>query len=177
MQIQDMSIDASIALLKRACVGHIACSQESQPYVTPFSFGYDGTYIYSFATVGRKIDMLRANPLVCVGAEEVVDLNRWKSVIVFGRFEELPNTPECSDAVTMAHFMLSRRAEWWHPGYVKTLHNGLERKLDFVWFRILIHKITGHEAIPDIDMTERKSAVSTFMHALTQWLPGKQAEG
>jgi hypothetical protein len=37
---------------------------------------------------------MRTNPLVCVQADEVTNSEQWISVIVFGRFEELPDLPE-----------------------------------------------------------------------------------
>ncbi len=37
------------------------------PYVLPFNFAYDGSFIYLHsAKTGRKIDILNANPNVCV---------------------------------------------------------------------------------------------------------------
>ena len=60
----------------------------------PFFFVYDSDFLYSFSTVGQKIEWMRANPLVCVQVDEVVRPEQWVSVIVFGRYEELANTPE-----------------------------------------------------------------------------------
>ncbi len=54
MLIRDMQREAADALLTKARVGHIACTEGQQPYVTPFSFGYDGSHVYGFSTVGRK---------------------------------------------------------------------------------------------------------------------------
>lgn len=154
MQIQDLAAEESEALLKRSRVGHVACSQASQPYVTPFSFAYDGTYIYSFATVGRKIAALRANPLICIAVEEIVDFQQWKSVLVFGHYQEMPDTAEFRSSLEAAHDLLSKSAEWWEPGYAKTVHEGVVRPLEVVWFRVLIHEITGHQAIPNIRTQE-----------------------
>jgi len=158
MLIRDMRREAADALLTRAGVGHIACTEGQQPYVTPFSFGYDGSHIYGFATVGRKIAALRANPLVCVAAQEVASFQEWKSVIVSGRYEELPDTEDFSGARATAHWLLSRHAAWWQPGYVKTLHDGMERPMESVWFRIQVQDISGHEAVPDAGVPAAESA-------------------
>lgn len=150
MLIRDMQREAADALLARVGVGHIACAEGSQPYVTPFSFGYDRSHVYGFSTVGRKIRALRANPLVCITAQEVVSFQEWKSVIVTGRYEELTDTEDFFSARATAHWVLSKHAEWWQPGYVKTIHDGVERPLESVWFRIQVHSISGHEAIPEV---------------------------
>jgi nitroimidazol reductase NimA-like FMN-containing flavoprotein (pyridoxamine 5'-phosphate oxidase superfamily) len=149
MLIRDMPREAVDALLERARAGHIACTEGQQPYVTPFSFGYDRVHIYGFATMGRKIAALRANPLVCVAAQEAVNLREWKSVVAFGRYEELPDTAAFFNARTTAHALMSVHADWWEPGYARTVHDGAERPLETVWFRIAIASVTGHEAVPD----------------------------
>ncbi len=103
MLIQELTRQASLDLLARTHLGRLACAQGSQPYVVPFYFVYDHDCLYSFSTVGQKIEWMRANPLVCVEADEVVSPEQWVSVIVFGRYEELLDTPEYQGARTFAH--------------------------------------------------------------------------
>ncbi len=78
-----------------------------------------------------------------------MSFQEWKSVVVSGRYEELPETEDFFSARATAHWLLSEHAAWWEPGYVKTLHDGVERPMESVWFRIQIQSITGHEAVPD----------------------------
>lgn len=94
MLIQEMTRKASLDLLARTHLGRLACTQGPQPYIVPIYFVYNAHYIYSFSTVGQKIEWMRANPLVCVQADEVVTSTQWQSVVVLGRYQELPNTPE-----------------------------------------------------------------------------------
>ncbi len=149
MLIQSMTRQASIDLLARANVGRLACAHEGQPYVTPMSFIYDAGCLYSFSTVGRKITWMRENPLVCVEAEELVNRWEWATVIVIGRYEELPKTTNDADRV-LAFDLLRRRPMWWEPGYAKTVVEGKERRLEEgVYFRIRCSEITGHRAIAD----------------------------
>src|SRR5260370_9607284 len=72
-------------LRSRAHLGRLACSQGAQPYVVPCYFACDNKFMYSFSTVGKKIEGMRANPLVRVEADEVVNSQNWRSVIVLGR--------------------------------------------------------------------------------------------
>ena len=145
MLIQDMSHKAIIDLLKSAHVGHIACARGAQPYVTPFSFVYYDGFIYSFATVGKRIEWMRANPLVCVEVERIVSHREWQTVVAFGRYQELPKTVEFYDARLLAHNLLAATPTWWEPGYVKTLHEGAERPLEPIYFRIVIEEMSGRE--------------------------------
>jgi nitroimidazol reductase NimA-like FMN-containing flavoprotein (pyridoxamine 5'-phosphate oxidase superfamily) len=129
--IQDMGRAKSIKLLQTVRVGRIACARENQPYITPFSFAYHDEYLYSFATVGRKIEWMRAN-------------QHWQSVVLTGRFQELSTASEHFDHQALAHDLLARTANWWEPGFVRTVHAGSERALEGVYFRISIDEMTGH---------------------------------
>ena len=74
---------------------------------------------------------MHADPLVCVEVDEVVSLEDWESVIVFGRHEEVPDTPEYRDPLEgWLHNVLQRKGLSWEPGYVKTIFRGAERPLE-----------------------------------------------
>jgi uncharacterized protein len=148
MLIQDMTREMSVDLLERTHIGRLGCVQGLQPYVVPFSFAYYRKFIYSFSTVGKKIEWMRANPLVCVEADEIVSRHEWQTVVIFGRYQELPDTPEFHRTRAVAHELLAKTAMRWEPGYVKTLHKGEERRLEPIYFRISINEISGHQGLP-----------------------------
>lgn len=154
MLIENMTPQDSIALLERTGLGRLACSHEGQPYITPITFAHDADYLYSFSTLGQKIVWMRANPLVCLQADEVISRQQWTSVVVSGRYEELSSSSEHADARERAHQLLKKRAAWWEPAYVKTLLDGKERPLETLYFRIRIHQISGHKATPDRNAQE-----------------------
>ena len=148
MLIQDMTREMSIDLLKRAHIGRLGCVQGLQPYVVPISFAYHQQFIYSFTTVGQKIEWMRANPLVCVEVDEIVSRHEWQTVVIFGRYQELPDTPECCGIRVVAHDLLAKTAMWWEPGYAMTLHRGEERPLQPIYFRVSIRRISGRQGLP-----------------------------
>ncbi len=148
MLIQDMTRQMCMALLRETQIGHLACAQGAQPYVTPFAFACGDDYLYSFALAGMKIGWMRANPLVCVNAERIVTREDWRSVVIFGRYEELPDTPEFYEPRLAALAALAATANWWYPGAAKNDHRGAARPLIPVHFRISIDSITGHEGSP-----------------------------
>lgn len=153
MLIQDTTPEMNISLLKSTNLGHIACAQGSQPYVTPFIYMYHENFIYSFATVGQKIEWMRANPLVCVEVEKIVSRQEWQTVVIFGRYQELPETLEFHHMRVLAHDLLAKTKVWWEPGYVRTVNLQVERPLQPVYFRISITDISGHQGMGGLAIT------------------------
>jgi uncharacterized protein len=149
MLIHDMTRQASIELLTRARLCRLACAHEEQPYITPIHCAYESNCLYSFSRLGQKVTWMRANPLVCVEAEELVSRQDWATVIVFGRYEELPDTPQYGVGRTHAYELLQKRPVWWEPGYMKTELSDKVDPVEVVYFRIHVDQISGHRGIPD----------------------------
>lgn len=76
-------------LLYSHIVGRVGCHANGITYIVPISYAYDGEYIYGHTKEGMKIDIMRQNPAVCFEVDELRDVANWKSVITWGRFEEL----------------------------------------------------------------------------------------
>jgi uncharacterized protein len=159
--IEELGRQVCLDLLSRTRLGRLACSQGPQPYVVPFYFACDNNFIYSFSTFGKKIEWMRANPLVCVEADEVVNSRNWMSVIVLGRYEELPDTPEWSMERDVAHCLLQQQAMWWEPAYAKTAIHGRMFSLEPVFYRIHIDEITGRRATRELSLGARLSTINS----------------
>ena len=149
MHIEELTRKASIDFLAGSRLGRLACANQSQPYVTPFYFAYHDQWIYSFSTVGRKIEWLRANPLACVEVDDIKNFEEWTSVVVFGRYEELTKTVEGQAVRDLAYKLLQQRKLWWEPGYARTVIHGAPRPLEPVYYRLSIEEISGHRATPN----------------------------
>jgi len=67
----------------RTNLGRLACARHDQPYIVPihFDFDADGDSIYSFSTLGQKIDWMRANPKVCLEVDDIADKSNWTTVV------------------------------------------------------------------------------------------------
>ena len=76
-------------LLKSELIGRVGCFDGNKVYVVPITFAYNDGYIYGHTKDGLKIQMMRNNPDVCFEIDWMKDLSNWKSVIVYGIFEEL----------------------------------------------------------------------------------------
>ena len=143
MFISELTGDECIDLLNRANFGRLACAKADQPYITPISFAYKNRKVHCASTVGQKIEWMRTNSLVCLQVDEVTSPHIWVSVVVFGRYHELPDTPEYKDMRYDAWSALQRRPVWWEPAYVKTVLGAEERPLTPLFFDINIERITG----------------------------------
>jgi uncharacterized protein len=155
MHIEELSRQASLDLLAQVRFGRLACVKQSQPYITPFYFVYDDGFIYSFTTVGQKVEWMRVNPLVCLEVDDVKSPQQWNSVVVFGRYEELPNSTEWQATRERVRNLLTQRETWWEPGYAKTILHGTARPLIPVFYRIFVEQITGHRALPDAQASKQ----------------------
>jgi nitroimidazol reductase NimA-like FMN-containing flavoprotein (pyridoxamine 5'-phosphate oxidase superfamily) len=94
MLISEMSRQECRDLLARLSFGRLACAHANQPYIVPIYFAYEPDRLRAFAATGQKVEWMRLNPLVCLEADEVRSHVEWSNVVVRGRYEELPDTPE-----------------------------------------------------------------------------------
>lgn len=152
MFIQEMSENDCFKALAPARLGRLACSHDNQPYVVPIYFIYEGPYhygcLYCFATLGQKIEWMRSNPLVCVELGEMENSEEWTSILIFGRYEELPDTPAGKLARLHAQGLLQVHGSWWEPGAASYIHRNHDRPLTPIFYRIHIDRITGRRATP-----------------------------
>ena len=145
MLIHELTARECASVLARATIGHLGCSRDGQPYVVPISFSFDEEHgcVYGFSTVGQKVEWMRENPRVCLEVEDVADKDHWQTVIVFGRYEEIQDSPEEGEARQRADSLFQQRAEWWLPAAAKVGHR--ERHAVVV-YRIHIDRVTGRSA-------------------------------
>src|SRR5262249_14736851 len=107
---------------------------------------YSEKAIYAFSMPGRKVECMRANPLVAVLVEQRGKGQAWRSVIAEGRYEELPDRIGYKRQRDYAWSLLSKHANWWEPGALKPKASLPSEDPEYVFFRILIEQISGREA-------------------------------
>ena len=150
MFIHNMTEAECRQVLKKARIGRLGCVHDNQPYIVPMYFAYNERHLYAISTIGQKIEWMRANPLVCVHVDELTSHEEWKSVIVFGVYEELPETPENKYAREQALALLQRRSVWWwEPAGIPEDHRDSSHSCTAVAYRIRIDRISGLHATPD----------------------------
>ncbi len=85
-------------VLRAEVLGRIGCHARGRTYVVPITYAYDGERIICHSMQGLKIQMMRENPEICFEVEQVDNLACWRSVIAWGRYEELHGV-EAKDAM------------------------------------------------------------------------------
>jgi uncharacterized protein len=149
MLMSEMTGDECRDLVTRLGFGRLACAHQNQPYIVPIYFAYEPDHLYGFTTLGRKVEWMRSNPLVCVEVDEVLSHFRWSSVVVLGRYEELPDTPEYAGVRLQAQVRLETRALWWQTAYAASQVRGEPDSAKAVFYCIHVEEMTGRRATSD----------------------------
>ena len=146
MVIHDLTPSECREVLLRTSLCRLACVRGDQPYIVPVFCYYDPheDCLFSLATLGQKVDWMRANPKVCVEMSEIIDQFHWTTVIVVGRYEEVGDSPEESETRRRAHELFQQRVEWWNPATAK--RQPAEPRYPAVIYRIRIDRVTGRRA-------------------------------
>jgi uncharacterized protein len=85
-QLTDKQIDH---VLYSQIIGRIGCYSEGEMYIVPLTYVYDKGYIYAHSKEGLKVQMMRNNPNVCFQVDSMENMTNWRSVILWGEYEEL----------------------------------------------------------------------------------------
>ena len=136
-------------ILTRLGYGRLACSCNNRPYIVPIYFAFDTDRLCCFSTLGRKIEWMRENPLVCVQADEVRGHDDWASVIVLGRYVEIPNTREYAKNREQVRSLLQKRSLWWQSGYTASQIRRKAKPPVTVFYSIQIEEMSGLRGSPD----------------------------
>lgn len=75
-------------------IAHLGCIVDDEPYVVPVRYVAEDGVAYLQSLPGRKIDAMRECSQVCLQVEEIDSEYHWRSVQVFGKFEEVENADE-----------------------------------------------------------------------------------
>ena len=134
-------------VLRDEVLGRIGCHARGVTYVVPITYVFSGSSIVGHTGDGLKVRMMRENPVVCFEVEQLQGTSNWRTVIVFGRFEELAG--EIADAALenlrwrlreLARKQGSAPAEGlglWVPGSDAT------RARESIVFAIRVEKLSG----------------------------------
>jgi len=146
MIIRTLSIPECTALLTANRVARLACARDGRPYVVPIHYAYADHHLYAFSMPGKKIEWMRDNPLVSVQVEQRGEGRAWKSVVLDGRYEELPDRIGHKLERERAWSLLSKHADWWEPGGFKPVAPPVSDHSPHVFFRIVVEQLSGREA-------------------------------
>jgi uncharacterized protein len=132
----------------------LGCAHDSQPYVVPIYFAYESEQLFGFSTEGQKIGWMRQNPLVCVLADDIKSEHEWTSVMVMGRYEELPDNPQYEAVRLRAHELLEKRSLWWRLAIASSQTRDAHLRVLPVLYPIQIEDISGYRSSADKESQE-----------------------
>ena len=135
--MKTLSDDETRNLLAAAHVGRLGCIVNGEPYVVPVNCHLEGDFLYSHSLPGRKISGLRENPQVCVQVDHIESDLRWRSVIAFGRYEEVTKPNDRADVLNK----LLRKFPLLTPVESALVTDGSPPEV--IVFRIKIERLTG----------------------------------
>jgi nitroimidazol reductase NimA-like FMN-containing flavoprotein (pyridoxamine 5'-phosphate oxidase superfamily) len=134
-------------VLKSNVLGRIGCSDGKKNYVVPVNYVYDGKFIIGHSLTGMKIRMMRKNPDICFEVDEMKSFTRWKSVIVWGQYQELTDERARYNAMKlfvdrMMHMKISETAS---PPEIseQRVHPRSPGNIKPIIYRIVITEKTG----------------------------------
>ena len=142
--IGNLTEEQIIEVLKNNTLGRIGCNDGDKTYVVPVSYAFEGHCIFAHSMEGMKINMMRNNPDVCFEVDEVKSYTNWKSVILWGTYQELTDERARYDAMKLLldkflHVKISQS-----PG-ATALHEHLtnDSPKKPIIYRIVIKELSG----------------------------------
>jgi len=97
--VEEMSNEQIKEVLKRVRYGHLGLARNNHPYVVPINYAFDDPHIYIYTTEGKKTEIIKNNPEVCLQVEDVRSQKDWESVIVIGDVEQISDLSEREQAL------------------------------------------------------------------------------
>jgi uncharacterized protein len=142
-KLTDTQIDQ---VLQAQCIGRIGCCTDEKVYVVPVTYVFQDGYIYAHSKEGMKLSYMRKNPKVCFQVDVMENMTSWRSVILWGEYEELKS--EAAREAGMK-IMLDRLAPFKTSESVRASHSFshppeiVQKESKAVAYRIRIIEKTG----------------------------------
>lgn len=126
-------------------IGRIGCCSGDKVYVVPVTYVYHSGYIYAHSKEGMKVQMMRNNPNVCFQVDAIDNMTNWRSLIIWGEYEELKTEKEQQAGMKimvdrLAPFMTSETVRPSHHSHAPEI---VEKGFKAVVYRIRITEKTG----------------------------------
>ena len=147
--IKNLIVKECIEILSNNYIGRLAYIAQGQPFVVPITFYYDrhNNSIISYSAGGFKIESMRKNSLISLEVDEIRSVNRWRSVLAHGLFEELSSIDAKHQlhqfAQGVKNIIATKENE--NPQFIGEFSSKLEAEGIPIVYRLNIDKITGKQ--------------------------------
>jgi uncharacterized protein len=142
-ELTDRQIDL---VLQSEMIGRIGCYANEKVFITPVTYVFHQGYIYAHSKDGHKVQTMRTNPKICFQVDVIENMRNWRSVIIWGQYEELTDD---KDQLSGMEIMADRLAPFIISETVSPTHNFskspliVEKEKKAVVYRIRITEKTG----------------------------------
>jgi uncharacterized protein len=89
MRLGQLTQDEIDEVMRSQVIARVGCHGDGRTYVVPVAYAYDGGAIYVHSYEGLKLALMRKNPDVCLEIEDLRGPTDWRTVVAWGRYEEL----------------------------------------------------------------------------------------
>jgi len=144
IEVEDLTLEECKSLLAEVQFGHLGCSRRNEPYVVPIHYAYVEPEIYIYTTEGKKFEIIRGNPQVCLQVESIRDNRNWKSVIVNGEAEQ--GTPP-DERINALKLILKTNPTLTPAVSVRWMDSWVRENIEVI-YRIMPTSITGRASVP-----------------------------
>jgi nitroimidazol reductase NimA-like FMN-containing flavoprotein (pyridoxamine 5'-phosphate oxidase superfamily) len=125
-------------VLHSQAVGRIGCYAEEGIYVVPVTYAYQDGCIYAHSSEGKKIRMMRENNQVCFEVEDIDNMANWRSVIIWGTYEELTEDRQREEAMQI---LMNRISTLTVSETVRPHRQTMSRDIDEKEFKNVVYRI------------------------------------
>ena len=149
MAITDLTSNECFQLLSDNYIGRIAFISKGNPEIIPITYYYDPdrNSIITYSGEGGKIESMRKNGAVSFQVDEIKSLINWKSILLFGEYEELSGI----DAKHLLHSFsegvkkIILKKEKASPKFISEFSSKIKSDGTPIIYRINISKIQGKQ--------------------------------
>lgn len=96
--VEELSNAEIIDILGRVGYGHLGCARDNKPYVVPVHYAFADGEVFIYTTEGKKFEIIKSNPNICLQVEEVTDNQHWQSVVIQGVADQITDEDERAKA-------------------------------------------------------------------------------
>lgn len=143
IEIEEMRESEAREVLGTLDYAHLAVAKDNIPYVVPVHFAFDGANLFVYTTEGKKADIIRVNPEICLQAEDVQDNENWKSVMVVGTAQQLTSEDDRQKALDL---ILKVNPKLTPAISIRWMDNWVRENVEVI-YRITPRSITGRQTI------------------------------
>lgn len=146
-------------ILQSQNICRLGCTDGKHPYVIPITYFFDGKHIYCQSEEGKKIKLMRKNPNVCLQIDIVNSMRSYKSIIIYGKFEELKNEEaiKASELLEENIFVILTRSRIHQFEHQEKSEIEDKNRIKTINFRINIIEMTGRSEQEVIELATKNN--------------------